>query len=191
MFGFCCCNGDGQESETIQAISTTDEDYDTPPVLRPSPSCAPGARPGERERLEALASGFARQAVKGLRCAYVPEGGAQAVRTLYRVTKGLDSLVVVSPLDDDKALETCPLTDIQDVYTWMEDGSVPFQGEWIRKADAAGLDKELLVMIVYRAAAAAEGQARFCLLPSDRESRDTFLECLRLLCIYALNRQAR
>mmetsp|Transcript_137927 Transcript_137927/g.384651 ORF Transcript_137927/g.384651 Transcript_137927/m.384651 type:complete len:197 (+) Transcript_137927:79-669(+) len=194
MFELCCCDTEDQVTETIGPLSSTDENSfarGVPPRAVPatssgSPPLMPGQRETEKARLEALASRFAKQAVKGLHCTYWREGTGEWVRTQYRITKGLEKLMVMSPLDASQAEVTCPLAVIQDIYTFIEDGQAVFQGDLLNKVDAAGLNKDLLLMIVY--GDGVQRSFRFCLLMDDRESRDTFLECLRILCIYALNR---
>lgn len=184
MFEGCCCNAEGQDVETIGPISGTDESYNALPVQKKE-------KQSEKDRLAELTSNFARQAVKGMKCTFMQDGGDTCIQTQYRVTQGLDSLLVMSPSQADKVLIACPLALIQDVYTYMEDGPAPFQGEWLRKVDAAGFNRDMLLMIVYSHATGLQAESRFCLLLEGRERRDTFLECLRILCVYALNRQAR
>mmetsp|Transcript_109992 Transcript_109992/g.344132 ORF Transcript_109992/g.344132 Transcript_109992/m.344132 type:complete len:96 (-) Transcript_109992:226-513(-) len=94
----------------------------------------------------------------------------------------------MSPQEARQPEVTCPLAVIQDIYTFTEDGRAVFHEQVLSSVEAAGLNKELLLMIVYGDGAGRT--FRFCLLMDDRRSRDTFLECLRILCIYVINRHS-
>uniref|UniRef100_A0A7S1WL55 Uncharacterized protein n=1 Tax=Alexandrium catenella TaxID=2925 RepID=A0A7S1WL55_ALECA len=186
MLAGCCCAAEGQEAEVIQLAPSTNESYASLEVPRESGTTRKSGTT-EKARLEALVSNFAKRAVKGVPCTLVQEGNGSCTRTQYRITKGLEDLLIMSPDQDGQAMVTCPLKSIQDVYTWLEDGQRAFEGDYVRKADAAGLDKELLIMVVY--GPRGVGPSRICLLLGDRQGRDTFLECLRILCVYALHHQ--
>jgi len=91
--------------------------------------------------------------------------------------------MVMSPTDMNEAEIHCPIGDIQDIYSIVEDGPGCFPPEVI--AGVASQDEmERLLMVVYRNAG-KKNLVRFCILEGSCESRDAFLECLRILCIYA------
>jgi hypothetical protein len=80
----------------------------------------------------------------------------------------------------------CPLGKVEDVYTFAEDGEEPFPPAVL--AALRPEERERLVMVVYcdqEALSKAKRQIRFCLLEESAESLQVFLECMRLLCIYA------
>lgn len=196
----CCCESAGQEYETIGVLYTIGEESVAPVAPRGPPVeqaaqdpavALPSPREWEKARIEALMSKFARQAVKGVACTLVEDGEGACVQTRYRITKGLEELVVPSPSEEVEALVRCPLAAIRDIYTAAEDGQSAFQEDLLRKIDAGGFSRDLLIMVVYAGGADGQESCRFYLVLENRESRDTFLECLRILCLYAVNRQKR
>jgi len=135
----------------------------------------------EKARLQQLVNTFAKRAVRGCTCEYIREGTAERLATQYRIDKSLEYLIVVSPMDQQSQEVTCPIAAIQDIYSLVEDGEACFPPEVLKALKPE--EKELLLMVVYRSG--QDKLFRFCLLEESRESRDIFLECLRILCIYA------
>eukprot|EP00933_Yihiella_yeosuensis_P084187 TRINITY_DN98595_c0_g1_i1.p1 TRINITY_DN98595_c0_g1~~TRINITY_DN98595_c0_g1_i1.p1 ORF type:complete len:225 (-),score=33.96 TRINITY_DN98595_c0_g1_i1:130-804(-) len=138
----------------------------------------------EKKRLQVLVNNFAKKAVRGCPCVYIKEGSAEKVKTHYRIDKGLENLLVVNAKDTSNPEVVCPMVTIQDIYSLAEDGASCFPQEVIRCLKPE--ETELLLMVVFSGSGAVPGKLlRFCILEESRESRDVFLECLRILCIYA------
>lgn len=204
MFKSCCCV-ESQEQANITFHSTTDESSavtrpgevssSTQGKLAPEAAAGPTDVPGsarslteeekeaEKVRLQALVNSFAKKAThkKGCPCVYLKEGTGERVKTHYRIDKSLENLMVLNSQDPNLPEVTCPIATIQDIYSLVEDGAACFPGEVIKALKPE--DMELLLMVVFRNS--QDKMFRFCLLEESRESRDVFLECLRILCIYA------
>lgn len=135
----------------------------------------------EKVRLQALVNTFAKKAVRGCPCVYLKEGTGDRVKTQYRIDKSLEHLIIINAEDASHAEVTCPISAIQDIYSLVEDGAACFPTEVIKVLKPE--EMELLLMVVFRNS--SDKMFRFCLLEDSRESRDIFLECLRILCIYA------
>jgi len=134
----------------------------------------------EKVRLQTLVNTFAKRAVRGCPCTYVKEGTGAKLSTHYRIDKSLGYLLVLSARDKNVQEVSCPVAAIQDIYSWIEDGEACFPPEVVKGLTPE--EKEMLLMVVYRGGAK---MFRFCILEKSTESRDIFLECLRVLCIYA------
>mmetsp|Transcript_101832 Transcript_101832/g.294695 ORF Transcript_101832/g.294695 Transcript_101832/m.294695 type:complete len:236 (-) Transcript_101832:128-835(-) len=134
----------------------------------------------EKDRLQSLVNSFAKRAVRGCPCFYVREGTGERLSTHYRIDKSLGYLLVLSTQDRRLQEVSCPIAAIQDIYSFIEDGEACFPPEVIKHLTPE--QKEMLLMVVYRSGARL---FRFCLLEMSMETRDVFLECLRVLCIYA------
>lgn len=144
-------------------------------------SLTPEEKEAEKARLQALVNTFAKKAVRGCPCAYIKEGAGERMQTQYRIDKNLEYLIIVNPMDPGCNEVTCPISAIQDIYSLVEDGEPCFPPEVLKTLKPE--EKELLLMVVYRSG--ADKMFRFSLLEENRDSRDIFLECLRILCIYA------
>mmetsp|Transcript_72594 Transcript_72594/g.200260 ORF Transcript_72594/g.200260 Transcript_72594/m.200260 type:complete len:215 (+) Transcript_72594:155-799(+) len=202
---FACCCSEAQESDgQITFHSTTDEraaaqahqagrnvvlaQERRPPAARataeePSTvrSLSPEEKEREKERLQSLVNSFARKAVKGAPCTYFNEGTGERFSTQYRIDKGLEYLIILNAQDANHAEVTCPIIAIQDIYSVVEDGESCFPPEVLSTIKPTELEQ--LLMVVYRGG--NDKIFRFCMLEESRESLDMFLECLRILCIYA------
>jgi len=135
----------------------------------------------EKARLQALVNSFAKRAVRGCPCEYVREGTGERLVTQYRIDKSLEYLIIVTPNEQQSHEVLCPIAAIQDIYSMIEDGEGCFPPEVVRVLKPA--ETPLLLMVVYRTG--SDKLYRFCLMAESSESRDIFLECLRILCIYA------
>lgn len=147
--------------------------HEGPPASTPSRS----SKEAEKVRLQRLVNSFVKKAVAGCPCTYLDEATQEQTVTTYRIPKNLESLSVVSPLDNSQAMFACRIGDIQDVYSHFEDGEQCFNPKVV-----AGLrpeERDLLLMVVCR-----DGR-RLNIVEESHESRDTLLECLRILCVYA------
>jgi len=140
----------------------------------------------EKSRLQNLVNNFAKKAVRGCPCAYITEGSGDRVARQYRIDRSLEYLIVVDDRDDSQPEVTCPIAAIQDIYSLVEDGESCFPPEVV--AQLRPEEMEMLLMVVYRSG--QDKMFRFCLLEENTESRDIFLECLRILCIYAQSAQS-
>jgi len=214
MFSGCCCS-DSKERGQLNYHPGTDEHVPAPsgeaaspaylhaeadpdasaPVGQPAAAAAALASDGastgrsltdeereaEKTRIQAMVNVFAKKAVRGCPCTYVSEGSGDRASTQYRIDKGLEYLIIMSPNDSNKAEVTCPISDIEDIYSLVEDGEGCFPPEVLAALKPTEMD--MLLMVVYRGS--HDKLFRFCLLEESGESRDSFLECLRILCIYA------
>lgn len=209
MFGACCCVDNTDANQITTQFSTTEENgplpasanavlvqQDSPLVTAPAVEQSGGGgsdlaysarsltaeqKEAEKSRLQALVNSFAKKAVKGCMCVYLKESTGEQCATQYRIDKSLEYLIVVCNQDAARAEVTCPIAAIQDIYSLAEDGEGCFPADVVAKLTPE--EQKLLLMVVYR-----NGESkmfRFCLLEESPESRDTFLECLRILCIYA------
>lgn len=210
MFAQCCCNDSTDPQQTITytpteekapvAVSTNsvlssdaEKNRSSPamtaprqteeahPPLNSDRSLSPEEKEAEKQRLQQLVNSFAKKAVKGCPCMYLKESTGEQCRTQYRIDKTLEYLIIVAGEDATKAEVTCPIAAIQDIYSFVEDGENCFPVEVTSKLSAE--QKEFLLMVVYRSGNSK--MFRFCLLEESAGSRDIFLECLRVLCIYA------
>mmetsp|Transcript_97304 Transcript_97304/g.280069 ORF Transcript_97304/g.280069 Transcript_97304/m.280069 type:complete len:212 (+) Transcript_97304:108-743(+) len=197
-FSACCCRDlQDKEQVTFTDFSTTDEAgvvrvaHDDGGVLPYTASDPARASPqlkspteeetqAERVRLQDLVNKFAKRAIKGCPCSYIREGTGDRLFTQYRVDRRLENVIIVGPKRRASIEVTCPIADIQDVYSFHEDGEDVFPSEVLKSLRPP--EKELLLMVIYKC---GEKLYRFCLLEESKESRDSFLECLRILCIYA------
>jgi len=148
---------------------------------RSMPSLSPSEKEAEKARLQQLVNSFAKKAVVGCSCTYLKEVSGDRCNTRYRIDKSLEYLSVMSDKDPNTAEVTCPIAAIQDVYSLVEDGEACFPVNVVQQLKVE--EQELLLMIVYRSG--PDKMYRFCILEESRKSRDDFLECLRILCIYA------
>eukprot|EP00931_Biecheleriopsis_adriatica_P074140 TRINITY_DN48267_c0_g1_i1.p1 TRINITY_DN48267_c0_g1~~TRINITY_DN48267_c0_g1_i1.p1 ORF type:complete len:219 (-),score=47.85 TRINITY_DN48267_c0_g1_i1:88-744(-) len=154
---------------------------EAPPSARSGRSLTAEEKEQEKVRLQTLVNGFAKKAVRGCPCVYFKEGSAERMSTHYRIDKSLEYLVLLGPKEAGPAEVTCPVAAIQDIYSLLEDGAHCFPQAVISQLSPE--ESDLLLMVVF---CNNEGKLfRFCLLEASKESRDIFLECLRILCIYA------
>jgi len=214
MFSGCCCSDSKGDRGQLNYASATDEHVgvasgDTAVKAYPhaeadadlagAPSVAAGAQgPGadnastgrsmtdeerevEKTRIQGMVNAFAKKAVKGCSCIYLSEASGERAPTQYRIDRGLEYLIIMSPIDAAKAEVTCPIANIEDIYSLVEDGEGCFPPKVLDSLSPS--EMELLLMVVYRGS--QDKIFRFCLLEDGQESRDNFLECLRILCIYA------
>lgn len=199
--GMCCCS-DPQDRNQMQFANTASTDEAVQigdgrgqpgahmnPVM-PSPqatdasttrSLTEAEKQAEKTRLQTLVNTFAKRAVSGSPCWYIKEGTGQRMATQYRVDKSLEHLIIVNPKDPKIAEVTCPIAAIQDIYSYVEDGEQCFPADVLKSVEPT--EKDLMLMVVYRNGSGK--MFRFCLFEASTESRDMFLECLRILCIYA------
>lgn len=195
MFGGCCC-ADSQDALEAQFNLPLAADENTVPYIatdkrvsgqdgpasgRSGRSLTAEEKEAEKARLQALVNNFAKKAVRGCSCMYFKEGTAQRFVTQYRIDKSLEYLILVNPKEPGVTEVTCPIAAIQDIYSMSEDGSSCFPVEVVKALEPK--DKENLLMIVFND---SDGKLfRFCLVEESTQSRDDFLECMRILCIYA------
>jgi len=137
----------------------------------------------EKVRLQQRVNDFAKRALKGCPCILFKGSPAERYESQYCIDKNLDHLIVLSPTDMNAAEINCPIGDIQDIYSIVEDGPACFPPEVIAGV-ATQSEMERLLMVVYHNAG-KKNLVRFCIVEESCDSRDAFLECLRILCIYA------
>lgn len=139
--------------------------------------CGKSLQDSEKMRLQKLLGSFMKRAVKGCPCTCVSQTTGARWPALYVVPKSLD-IIAVKGAEASKGCDfQVPISNIQDVYCLADDGEHCFSPMVIMNLRPA--ERELLLMVVLR-----DGQ-RFSLIEDNAESRDTLLECLRILVYYA------
>lgn len=189
---FACCAGDSQADSALEAnfdlLASTD-DCIGPYLAMTSgkssdalPSSTKGeARQAEKSRLQSLLHQFAQKAVKGCPCVYFKEGTSERCQSRYRMDRLLETLMLVNGQDPGQLEISCPVIAIQDIYTMAEDGPGHFPPEVV--AALKPEEKDQLLMIVFRDA--TQKFAHLCIAQESKQSCDEFLECMRILSIYA------
>jgi len=137
----------------------------------------------EQARLQSLLDSFARGAVRGCPAVHVDDRGVRT-EALYRIDRSLRHLTLLAR-DDRRLIGECPIKDIQDIYL-LEDGQECFPPQVVKSVGPN--ERELLLMLVH--GGSQERAFSFCMLEESRESRDRFLESMRVLSIYAANAPA-
>jgi hypothetical protein len=138
----------------------------------------------EKARLNIAINDFVRSSGKGCPCTFIREVTGERLTTRYFLTSTMSHLVINSSTDEDTSEVRCPISAIQDIYSFAEDGALCFPQKVLQLLSPE--EQELLLMIVYRNEQG--GNHRFCLLLETAPVRDTFLECVRILCIYMQTR---
>jgi len=138
----------------------------------------------EKARLQSLVDSFTKGAVRGRPSAHVDDRKGKRTETLYRIDRNLRHLTLLAR-DDRRVIAECPIKDIQDIYL-LEDGEECFPPQAVRAVEPH--ERELLLMLVH--GGSQEKVFSFCMLEESRESRDNFLESMRVLNIYAANAPA-
>lgn len=163
-----------EPSQRTTVASTTDE---LPSVAQTQEETS------ESRRLQDQMIAFHRKAVRGCPCLFF-SGGAP-VSTQYRLDRKLQFLTFgpIPTLDDDRgerASTSCPIRDIQDVYSVAVDGEYVFPESVL--SSVSEFHRDRLLMITYKA---EDSQlARLCMVEDSRKSRDMFLECLKIINVY-------
>ncbi|CAK9022651.1 unnamed protein product [Durusdinium trenchii] len=182
----CCCAASTGPEETFEAnyqAFASDECLSAYLAKTGSTSSSGPSRQAEKSRLQALLKDFAKSATNaGCPCVYFKEGTwERADRALYRMDNLLQTLMLISGQGPQQLEVTCPITAIEDIYCMAEDGPSYFPPEVV--AALTPEEKEQLLMIVFSDADAKF--VRLCLAQESRQSRDDFLECMRILSVYA------
>merc|ERR1712048_565440 len=95
--------------------------------------------------------------------------------------KKIECLTIVPSRGAPNPQVVCPLAVIQDMYCFAYDGEACFPPEMLGSLEPA--EAELLLMVVYEG---TQGERQsFCILEESSDSRDTFMECMRILNVYA------
>ena len=146
------------------------------------------ARQAERSRLQTLLQDFAKKTVQGCPCVYFKEGTSERSLTRYRMDRLLETLMLMNGQDPGQLELSCPVTAIQDIYTMVEDGPSPFPPEVVAALQPE--EKDQLLMIVFNDAD-QKGAHHLCMAQESAKSRDDFLECMRILSIYAQSKSEK
>lgn len=169
------------QAPTIGSPIGDSKDNCSPNAVR---SLSPKEREAEKVRLQNLVNNFVRNAAQGLSCVYLKEVTGERAATRYFLDKRLEHLVIVAANDATVAEVRCPIAAIQDIYCLVEDGAGCFPAKVLGPLTPE--EQQKLLMVVYRSDRKQSGDThRFCLLADSTSDRDTFLECLRILCIYS------
>merc|ERR1712150_8557 len=134
----------------------------------------------EKARLQQLVQTFAQEAVNGIGCTLMRMENLQRVKTTYRIDKTLRNLMIMSP-DNKRQEVVCPIGEILDIYSLAEDGRSCFPTEII---DMLRPEEHSLLLMIMHASGQNNAPRQFFLLETSEQSRDTFLECLRVLLFY-------
>lgn len=134
---------------------------------------------GEKARLQSLVDAFAKKAVRGCPSTHLDDRTGGRTETLYRIDKTLRHLTLLAK-DDRRVMAECPIEEIQDIYL-VEDGEECFPPGALERVHPN--ERELLLMLVY--GSSSTKVFSFCMLEDSRQSRDMFLESMRVLSIYA------
>lgn len=208
IFGTCCCTESDKDTFCFRSQDGTvtmdgavivrqvepiavaqaphaEKSLDKPDVLFPGVrSITREEKELEKARLQTLVNNFVKDASHGIPCTYLKEVTGERAVTRYVLDKRLENLIIVAACDPTVAEVRCPIAAIQDVYCCAEDGAGCFPAKVVAPLSAE--EQQLLLMIVYRSERKRTNSDthRFCLLADSASGRDTFLECLRILCIY-------
>jgi len=139
----------------------------------------------EKARLQSLVDSFAKKAVRGCPCTHLDDRRGERTEALYRIDKSLRHLTLLAK-DDRRVIAECPIQEIQDIYL-LDDGEECFPPDVVKRLKPH--ERELLLMVVH-----GSSQTKvfsFCMMEESRESRDKFLESLRVLSIYAVHAPAQ
>merc|ERR1711920_996099 len=134
---------------------------------------------GEEARLQELVTAFAGQLVRGRPCTYFDQATGKRATAQYRTDKKIQRLTIVPSRGTPQV--ACPLGVIQDIYCFAYDGEACFPPKIV--SNLKPNEPELLLMVVYEGTH-GENQS-FCILEESSDSRDTFMECMRILSVYA------
>jgi len=138
----------------------------------------------ERQRLKTLLSDFVKTAMKGSPCICIQEGG-ERMSASYSLDAAMTKLVVRGLQKPGyKLVLECPLAQIKDVYSIAQDGELPFPAPVLAAVHPE--EKGQLLMLVCVSELRPDEPLQICLVLDTVECRDTFLECLRMLCLCAM-----
>lgn len=193
FFFWCCCERPPSNLNITHDITpvlpATDEDPYVHSLESPDADFCPQPSAEEREaekvRLQAAIIAFVKKAVKGCPCAYLNEGATERTLATYTLDQNFEELAVLSSQDPSRREVVCRVAAIQEIYSPAQDGRDCFPPDVLALLSPEEL--ELLLMVVYRGG--PDKTLRFCMLEDSKASRDVFLECMRVLCIYAQSRK--
>lgn len=162
----------------------TMKDQQRNPAIDSDRSLTEDEKAAEKARLQTLVNKFAKRAVRGCPCEHVDVSAGTRIRTRYQLDSTLEHLNVASPVQGSAPVVSCPIGAIEDIYSMAEDGETAFPPEVLGAFTGAEHLRKNLLMIVYQGP--DDGRMhRFYIVEDDEQSRDIFLECLRILCIYS------
>jgi hypothetical protein len=98
------------------------------------------------EKVKGIVSSFARQAVNGSPCKYVSDG--VVIPACYLLDRELDNLTVVATGEAFEQILTAPLTAVEDIYSFSDQGSSAFTTDAFSDLDVDA--RNLLVMVRLR-----------------------------------------
>lgn len=183
-----------KDESYVPAPSAQEEAHEQDISPSPSPP-AESEEISEKERLQEQVNVFSRQALKGCPCSLVVsvgEGPSQALRCTYKIDK---SFAVLSIFERQSGQEQVKMkiTSIQDIYSLADDGESVFPERVLRAVDERS--RPLLLMIVFSEDAPTRSNGRDSppdevvskcyIIEESVADRDRFLDCLKVLCIYA------
>jgi len=200
MFGITCCCSSAKDGEDVVFFASTDEDcpalphqmmadskktqaYKADVRTAPPPlaldSDAEKKRAARKAILQRIVRDFVKRAAHGSPCVYIDEGSCLRSVSRYYLDKKLDNLTITS--DGKHAHAVCPLRGIEGVYAVGGEDGISFPEEML--ASLNPMELERLVMVAYRSAA---GELQRChLLEASQAERDTFMDAIKVLQVYA------
>merc|ERR1712217_163790 len=145
----------------------------------------------ERIKLRKVMDTFTRKALEGIPCTYIQEedGKASLVGASYGLDRTFTGIHLTCLQGTSSELSvTCPLVNIEDVYTVAADGEDCFPPAVLEAVGAK--DMERLIMVVYEGGQReTTGEPlRFCILEESVESVQVFMDCLQTLHTYAASK---
>lgn len=128
---------------------------------------------------------FVDNALGGSQITHLQEITGSRSETTYFIDGRLENFTMAGAanpgylLRDGRSSVCCQLTAIRDIYCFRDDGASSFPPHILQLLTAE--ECELLVQIVYQSGPGAHH--RILLLERSRRRLDTFVECLRILCL--------
>lgn len=145
------------------------------------PANEPAQQMQQKAALQRLVNTFAHDAVRGRPCKFI-NSRLECCSTEYRLDSSLQYLLVFSSTDHSSVEVQCNVGRIQDIHTYAEDGPNCFHPQIVSNVGNPE-DLQNLMMMTYLD---RRGEpCSFCLIEASTESRDVFLQSMRVLGIYA------
>jgi len=195
--GACCCSDEKKSAIVDLAAPTTEEHsaaygYATgegdgevaewPAQERAASPASAGQKDeaSEKARLTGLVGEFAKQAVVGYHCMTFDEMSGEQSECVYWLHSNLELLTVSPNMESEEVLKNIPVASIRDIYSHCGDGPAPFPQPVLAALSPA--ERFLLVMVVFEG---AKGTEKFTFQEQSPQALQTFLECMRVLVVYA------
>jgi len=137
----------------------------------------------EVTQLQGMVNNCVKIALKGCPCRYLQQGSDKLKRipSRYFVDDNLEQLSIVAcePEQGSGVQVKCSIAAIQDIFCVSEDGEAPFPTAVMSRLQKE--EKETLLMVVFQGRQV--GVSSFCVMLETCESRESFMEAMRVLCV--------